>query len=138
MANRLERALADKDDSSRQISQNNRYISFGLVAITFALQTSDSPYAKAVVEAHPIVVLAVGAFGCLGVVFDYLHYACAVAAATNAIENKAAGHEHQYSKSWSSYKWRNRFFFLRTAAAVAGAIVLIALIVLSWFAFKAV
>jgi uncharacterized membrane protein YdcZ (DUF606 family) len=130
---RLDRALEDKHESSGQVSANNRFISFGLVAITWTILTSDASFAATLLAAHPFWVLLVGAIGCLGVLFDYLHYSCAAEAATKAINNKTKDHEHQYNENWAEYKWRNRFYFLRTAASVVGTLMLIVLIALSWF-----
>lgn len=81
--------------------------------------------------------MIVGALGCIGVLLDYLHYNCAVNAASRAIENKQEGHEHQYGKTWSSLKWRDRFYKGRTWLSIIGTVVLIIVIVASWFDFRA-
>lgn len=128
---RLKRAFDDYDDSTRQVSTNNRAISFGLVAVTYALLSSDSEIAKRIVTQNTWFVVSVGAVGCLGVCFDYLHYMCAAKAADQAIDNKTLDHEHQYSPRWSSWIWRGRFYYARTVAAIVGAVMLIGLIVLS-------
>lgn len=128
---RLKKALSDFDDASRQVSTNNRYISFGLVAIAYTLLSSTAPIADAVVRSHGLWVLLVGAIGCIGVVFDYLHYFCATQAAQLAIDNETAGHEHQYNKKWRPLIWQKRFYVMRTIASLGGALVLIVLIGLS-------
>jgi hypothetical protein len=129
---RLTRALADYDASTGQVSTNNRYISFGLVAVTYTVLSSDAEIAKRLVASHGGLVLLVGAVGCLGVIFDYLHYMCAVHTADLAIRNTVPGHEHQYNEHWPSYICRTWFYRLRTGAALLGAVLLIASILLSW------
>lgn len=129
----LKRALEDADDASRQVSTNNRYISFGLVAISFTMLSSDAHFVKAIVHAHGLWVLLVGASGCAGVIFDYFHYFNAERAADRASRNQKTGYEYQYGDKWPAVIWRERFYTMRTWTAMAGAILLIALIGWSWF-----
>ncbi len=128
-------ALDDKADSTRQVSTNNRYISFGLIAVTYALLLSNAPFAVAMTRDHRRLILVVGALGCLGVIFDYLHYIAATKAADGAINNKTPGYEHLYNKKWMSRRLRDAFYWARTGASLLGAVLLVVLIWLSWSAF---
>ncbi len=130
----FKRTLEDIDDATRQVSTNNRYISFGLIALCFSALTSDAPFLKALVHEHGSLLLLVGACGCAGVIFDYLHYSFSAAAADRARRNETAGHMYEYGTNWSEVVWRTRFYNLRTWAAILGAALLIGLVGGFWIA----
>src|SRR5206468_768592 len=95
---RLSRALDEFANATNQVSTNNRYISFGLVAIAYALLTSEAPFATSLIQKHGYWVLLISGTGCLGVICDYLHYVFAVRSASRAIDNRTPGHEHEFNK----------------------------------------
>jgi hypothetical protein len=132
----LDVAQADKQNASGQVSSNNRFISFGLIGLTWTVLTSTDSLATKLLADHPFWVVLVGIIGCFGVLLDYMHYLCAAEAATQAIKNETEGSEHEYDPDSWQYKWRNCLYFLRTVNSILGTIVLIALISTAWLTLK--
>src|SRR4051812_22380190 len=64
----------DKDFTSQRMSDDTRYIGFGLSALTLALLTSSSKFAIELMENYRLFILLSSFFGCLAIFFDYLHY----------------------------------------------------------------
>lgn len=126
VAGNRENVLADKRDMSRQISDNNRYIAFGLVAITYVLLSSESAIANKIATSQPFLVICVGAAGALGVIFDYAHYVIGLMNADKALKNNDL-----YDDEWRVYIWKNRMFWARCVVAGMGSLLLLALILLS-------
>ena len=120
---------ADRNLTSGKISDFSRYIGYGVVAATFTILTSTSPFAQKLFSESRIILLGSSTSGCLTILFDYLQYYFGYLASQKAAKNEE--HDYQYDENWPVYKARTACFWLKQAAAFVSAILLIVLILRS-------
>ena len=120
----FERALADYQNATRQISDLIKYIGFGLLAVFYTT--------RADIDALPpenwlrYVHLAAGLSAALIILTDYLHYFFATRASYDAVLNKT--HQFQYDTKSICYRLRSRFYFLKQAMTAIGSSLVVTLI----------
>jgi len=102
----------------------SRYISFGLIAVAYVLISSDSLFAQSLVAEAGLIVLSIGAIGCVGVLFDYCQYISGYIAAGKAVKNNNANREHQYNTEWLSMRLKVAFYFMKQVTALSGSLLL--------------
>lgn len=114
------KVLEEKRHVSSKISELSRYIGFGLVAVAYAILTSDSSViAKLYGERQFLIVLA-AAFGTLAVILDYVQFLSGYLAVQAALKNKDG--DFKYDDSSLPYKLRSGAFWGKQLASLAGAI----------------
>lgn len=120
------RAVLDqKQYVSSKIGEACRFIGFGLVAIAYALLSSDKVFAQDAISRFGGYLKLAGALGAATVLFDYVQYVSGYVSANSALSRSADGeHSYLFKKSWPSYKLRELSFVLKQAFALLGAIIL--------------
>lgn len=118
MATDREKRLSEKETRTKGISDLTRYISFGLVALTYSLFTSKAVFAVALLTNHKVLFLLASLFGAIAIAFDYFHYLCGYVAVNKALKKENS----LYEKSWLSYWLIKPLFILKQLSAVSGVV----------------
>ncbi len=118
MSAEREKRLSEKETRSKGISDLTRYISFGLVALTYSLFTSKAVFAATLLTNHKELFLLASLFGALAIAFDYFHYLAGYFAVNKALKKD----NHLYETSWLSYSLIKPLFVLKQLLAVSGVI----------------
>lgn len=113
-----EKRLSEKEKRSKGISDLVRFISFGLVALTYSLFTSKADFAIALLTNYKTLFLIASISGVISLIFDYFNYLCGYIAVNAALKES----DFKYVKSWTSYSWIKRCFVLKQISALVGVI----------------
>ena len=113
--------LEEKRHVSSKISETSRYIGFGLVAVVYAVLTSDSAFMEAIAAEHHSELLIAATLGGLTVVLDYLQFIGGYIS-VNAALNNVAG-DYRYNKKAFFYRLRVASFWMKQITALAGSII---------------
>lgn len=114
------KVLEEKRHVSSKISDLSRYIGFGLVAVAYAILTSDSEVIAKLYGGRQFLVLLAAAFGTLAVILDYVQFLSGYLAVQAALKNKDG--DFQYDDSSLPYKIRIGAFWGKQLASLAGAL----------------
>lgn len=115
------KVLEEKRHVSSKISDLSRYIGFGLVAVAYAILTSDSASVQKLYEDRQLLIILSAGFGTLAVIFDYVQFLAGYLAVQTAISNAGGG--FKYDDGSLSYKLRTWAFWVKQVAALAGAVI---------------
>jgi hypothetical protein len=115
-----ERVIDQKSEVTGRISDTCRIIGFGLLIFYFTVHFNDSSAAGLIRQENSLALYAIGLFGVLTVLFDYLQYFCGSIAAKAALRNE----NNLYDNKSLAYKARNFMFILKQSTAFLGALVL--------------
>jgi hypothetical protein len=118
--------LDDLNFATDKLSDQTRQVSFGVLAVVWALLVGDARNRAAVDQKALLVVTAI-AIGAL--IADLLQYLAAFAASERAKKNLQPTSAHPYDDRWLSYRLRTWMFFTKIVLALAAAAVLIASLV---------
>jgi hypothetical protein len=118
MATEREKRLSEKGARSKGISDLIRYISFGLVALTFSLFTSKAVFAVTLLTNYKTLFLLASLFGAVAIAFDYFHYLSGYVAVNKALKKDS----HFYETSWISYWLIKPLFVLKQLFAISGVV----------------
>ena len=124
--------LEQKQFVTGRISETVRYVGFGLLAIFYAMISSDAPFAHALVATMSAHLLWMAICGALAVFFDYLQYLAGSIAVDRALTEGAA-HDYNYNRNWLSYRARGLFFWIKQIAVIAGCLLLLIILVRATF-----
>ena len=122
-----EKRLSEKEKRSKGISDLVRFISFGLVALTYSLFTSKADFAIALLASHKTLFLIASISGVISLTFDYLNYLCGYIAVNAALKEN----DFKYVKSWRSYSWIKPCFVLKQISGLVGVIAVCIAMILS-------
>ncbi len=117
------RVLDEKRHVTSRLSENIRYIGFGLLAIYYTIKFGDAEFAKSL--RHLVGVAIIGVSGAAAVTLDYAQYLFATWAVDEALDNETA----EYNKKSWWYGARELAFQWKQLAAAVGAASLILLLV---------
>ena len=112
---RKERVFEAKNDVSSKISESCRYVGFGLLAIFYSLKFGDSSL-QDIGKSHFWLVIAVGLFGFLAILFDYLQYYFGY----RAIDVASKSPNYKYHAKSFNYRAWNFFFDYKQYVVMAG------------------
>jgi hypothetical protein len=115
------KVLEEKRHVSSKISDLSRYIGFGLVAVAYAILTSDSSVIEELYGDRQFLVLLAAAFGVLAVILDYVQFLAGYLAVQAALKNEAD--EFRYDDASLPYKLRSGAFWGKQFASLAGALI---------------
>lgn len=110
--------MEEKKHTSSKISDLVRYISFGLVAITYALFTSTAAFAEDLLEQYKTLMLWASFFGGITIAFDYLQFLCGYLSTNKALIR--SDNPNTYDDKWITYKARKWFFWMKQATVSVG------------------
>jgi hypothetical protein len=116
--------LAQKGEVSAKISENCRYIGFGLILVYYAARSNESKFSASLLYDHRETIFSVGLFGALTIFFDYLQYVCGYFSADDALKRTPA----QYNDNSIWYHGRHVSFYAKQLAALLGAGLLVFMI----------
>ena len=111
--------LEEKKNVTSRISDSCRVVGFGLLAVFYSVRVGGGDMGK-IGAAHPYLVWAVGGFGFLSVLFDYLQYTFAAWAVENALKTL----DYKYDPSSLSYILRHYFYVAKQFAIIFGVVAL--------------
>lgn len=120
---KLERVLEEQRHVSTKISELCRYIGFGVVAVNYAVFTSNSQFSIELLATYKIYLLISASFAVLTILFDYLQFLLGYISVRDAIKNTKNG--HKYNKNSFFYKGRFRMFCGKQIANVLSVVVLL-------------
>lgn len=118
-AEQRNKVLEEKRHVSSRISDLSRYIGFGLVAVTYAILTSDSAVIARLYGGRQLLLLVAAGFGMLAVILDYVQFLSGYFAVQSALENVDG--EFKYDDESISYRLRSVAFWGKQIASLAGA-----------------
>lgn len=118
MSTDREKRLAEKETRTKGISELIRFVSFGLVALTYSIFTSSAQFAIDLLANYRDVLLWASVCGAAAIASDYLQYLCGYIAVNKALLEE----DQKYSSCWFSYRLIKPFFVLKQALAVFGVI----------------
>lgn len=119
----------DKDFTTNRLSEQSRYISFGVLAVVFSLLSSDSGMWKKFQTDYKTIALCGALLAIASILLDFFQYIFGYFASC-----KAAGGcnpSYKYQKSWVSYRLRMACFWAKQGAAGLSGILLLAIIYLT-------
>lgn len=119
-AARRSAVLEEKRHVSAKISDLTRYIGFGLVAVCYAIVTSESATTQSLYGDQPRLLLLAAGLGSLSIVLDYLQFLGGYFAVNTALKNVDGG--FKYNSDSLAYKVRRFCYAAKQFAAMAGAI----------------
>lgn len=111
--------LEEKRNVTGRISDSCRVVGFGLLAVFYSVRVGGVDMEK-IGTAHPCLVWAVGIFGFLSVLSDYLQYTFAAFSVDSALKAPP----HTYDDNSLPYKLRYFFYIAKQWAVVAGVVAL--------------
>lgn len=117
------KVLEQKEKVSARISDLCRYIGFGLVAVVYAILTSDSKTVISIYEHYTGLLLGVAALGVLTIIVDYLQYLGGYYSVEKALKNEAGNYQYDDESFW--YCLRNSAFIFKQFSAFVGALILV-------------
>src|SRR5665213_1872801 len=117
--------LEEKKNVTSRISDSCRVVGFGLLAVFYSVRVGGGDMEK-IGAAHPYLVWAVGGFGFLSVLFDYLQYTFAAWAVGNALKTL----DCKYDPNSYAYILRQHFYVAKQVAIIIGVVALGCLFVL--------
>lgn len=126
---RRKSVLAEKRHVSSKISDLSRYVGFGLVAVVYAILTSDSKIVIQLYERYTTALLAAAFFGALTVILDYLQFLGGYLAVEQALQNEEGSYCYDDKSFW--YKLRVNAFWMKQATAFCGALLFVGVITIS-------
>lgn len=100
MSSDYEKRISEKVARTTKISDLTRYISFGLVALTYSIFTSKSEFAVLLLENFKSLFLYASLSGFIAIFFDYLQYLFGYISVNKALKES----DHQYDNEWCSYR----------------------------------
>lgn len=108
---------------SVRISETSRFIGFGLLAVFYAIKVEPSGS----LAANDCLVMSVGVFGALSVLFDYLQYVFGYGMVRIAQANPP---DHSYSAGLAGWFFalKSWAFWLKQVTATFGSIIVIFLV----------
>lgn len=106
MSNDYEKRISEKVTRTTRISDLTRYISFGLVALTYSIFTSKSEFSLLLLVNFKNMFLFASLCGFIAIVFDYLQYLFGYISVNKALKES----DHQYDDQWFSYRLIKIFF----------------------------
>ncbi len=116
--------LEQKQFVTGRISETVRYVGFGLLAVFYAMISSDAPFAHMIVATMSRRLIGMAIFGVLAVFFDYLQYLAGSFAVERAL-GEGAAHGYSYNRRWLSYRLRRLCFWIKQIAVIAGCVLLL-------------
>ena len=111
--------LEEKKNVTSRISDSCRVVGFGLLAVFYSVRVGGGEMEK-IGTAHPYLVWAVGGFGFLSVLFDYLQYTFAAWAVGNALKTL----DYKYDPNSYAYILRHYFYVAKQVAIILGVVAL--------------
>lgn len=124
------KVMDERRNVTSRISDMCRFVGFGLLAVFYGIKAGTGDFADAM-QAKDSLLLAVGIFGVLTILLDYLQYLFAYVAVEDALTRKAEG--YTYDDRSCSYKAWVAFFWMKQAAVGIGVIILFWLILASFW-----
>lgn len=122
------KVLEEKRHVSSRISDLSRYIGFALVAVVYAILTSDSAVISKLYGSRTTILLVAAAFGAVTVVLDYLQFLAGYFSVQAALRNETGA--YKYNDKSISYQARSIAFWAKQAFAVVGSLIFGAAIIL--------
>jgi len=117
-------ALDEKHFVTNRISESVRYVGFGLLAIFYAVVSSDSRFAGRITHDMPLELRAIAMSGAAAVLLDYLQYLCAGIVIEAAIRRTGEG-ANLADRESLAYAGRTIFYWVKQVPAVIGCVLLI-------------
>lgn len=118
MSEDRKKRLSEKETRTKGISDLIRYISFGLVALTYSIFISKSMFSAELLANHKTILLVTSLCGALAIAFDYLQYLSGYIAVNKAL----AESDDLYNRQWWSYKFIKLFFVAKQLLAILGVV----------------
>lgn len=118
--------LEEKRTVTDRLSETTRYIGFGLLAIFYGIAASSEAFPRALQSQYPLPLKFIALCGFLAILLDYLQYVFGRRAAQNALGR--TDNPFHYNRTWFSYRARKWCFFAKQAAALAGSLAFILII----------
>lgn len=120
--------IEDGKAVTARISDACRLVGFGLLAIFYGIKTDDhGAFATSIKNGHSWLFMAMGAFGVLAIVLDYLQYIFA----NLSIEDAKKQPDQLYDPKTCSRRARTFCFYAKQLAVVAGSVSLVWLVLAS-------
>lgn len=126
-----DKVLEQLDKMSSKVSDQIRYIGYGLAGACFSLLISNSIFALYTVKEHRVLLVICAIFGCMAVFSDIAQYMMGYLNALKARDNGNKSNDFSYPDTDCTYKLRNAFFYLKLLFSLLGAIILIFLLITS-------
>lgn len=114
-------AIQEYTVATARLSEHVRFIAFGILAIVYALYTSDSAIAGRIVEAHPIKLGVATVAALVAILLDYAQYFASVRATRNALDEEDA----TWDENSLSYRASELAFNWKQLATVAASVALL-------------
>lgn len=122
------KVLEEKRHVSSRISDLSRYIGFALIAVVYAILTSDSSVIAKLYGTRSSLLLSAAAFGALAIMLDYLQFLAGYFSVQAALDNSTD--DYKYNDKSFSYKTRVVAFWAKQVASIIGSLIFGAAIVL--------
>jgi hypothetical protein len=113
--------LEEKRNVTGRMSETTRFVAFGLLALYYAIRTTGETFGQQLHTNHPCLVTAVGLFGAITILLDYLQYWFGSFAVNEALKRDTADYDED-SFWYVARKWA---FTTKQLAAVLGALTLV-------------
>jgi hypothetical protein len=117
-------ALDEKQFVTGRISESVRYVGFGLLAIFYAVVSSDSTFAIRLSTEMSLELRGIAIAGAAAVLLDYLQYLCGGIVIEAAIKRTGEG-ANLADRESLPYKGRTFFYWVKQVPAFAGCVLLI-------------
>jgi len=114
--------LAEKRHVTGKISDNCRFIGFGLLAVYYAIMSgAGTSFGASLRLEHPYAVQLIGMSGVLTILFDYLQFLFASRSVDQALKRS----DNSYNSKSLAYKARSSFYYAKQWSTFIGAATLV-------------
>ncbi|MBA6408719.1 hypothetical protein H4J63_05035 [Pseudoalteromonas sp. 5Ae-yellow] len=122
MATGREKRLKEKKIRTSKISDLVRYVSFGLVALTYSIFTSKADFAVLLLQNSKNLFLWASLLGALAILFDYFQYLSGYIAVNKSLA--MTGDNIDYNKKWISKRLIKPLFIFKQILAFSGIVLI--------------
>lgn len=124
LAVKRQRIYDEKRNVTGRISETTRFVGFGLIAVYYAIRSSEPASLTGQMQVnYPCVVAIIGLMGVAAVLLDYLQYWFGSQAVAEALKRPTVDYDAE--SFW--YKARGSTFVAKQFAAIIGAALLVIL-----------
>ena|ERR1700730_3010347 len=131
-AEELKHVLDEAKSASSRISETARYAGFGLASLVYVFATSESSFARYVMENYRGWVVLLSIMGCLTILLDYIQFIFAYKLAHGALD-RIRNNDEDLLVSKKYYYIRSASFELKQWIAVGGVLLFGVLIIFVLF-----
>jgi len=131
-----ESVLDEKNYCSSKVSEQCRYVGFGLTIACFSLLTSTSVFAQDFVQQFKFHLICSTILGCLSVLFDTIQYIAGYWNVLSTFKKGEKSNEFDYDDDSWCYQLRDAMYRIKQITVLVGSIWFVVIIFMSILSFS--